>query len=129
MPGGSNVDEQNRPLWQAKCQSCHELRSPANRSLTAAQWTATVERMIKVRQAPISPPEAEKITAFLVTAECRKYHARRVIPSWLAIETSCGCRPKEAFINQDGGAIVVRGPCWCRVISTRNLAAEAQSAR
>src|SRR5690242_12222085 len=45
QPGDGKADETNKPVWQAKCQSCHELRSPANRSMTPAQWTATVERM------------------------------------------------------------------------------------
>src|SRR5207248_10461337 len=68
LPGSSKVDEQNRPLWQAKCQGCHELRSPSNRSLTAGQWAATVDRMVRVRQAPISAEEAGRITQYLQSA-------------------------------------------------------------
>ena len=64
-PGGAKVDETFKPLWQAKCASCHELRSPANRSLTPGQWTATVERMVKLRSAPLS--EALKINRTLTT--------------------------------------------------------------
>ncbi|HZT43933.1 MAG TPA: hypothetical protein VFA07_17335 [Chthonomonadaceae bacterium] len=64
-PGGNKVDETYKPLWQSKCQACHELRSPANRSMTPAQWAATVERMVKVHQAPISADEAAKITQYL----------------------------------------------------------------
>src|SRR5207248_1874030 len=53
-PGGSKVDETNKPIWQSKCAGCHELRSPANRSMTPGQWAATVERMVKLRSAPLS---------------------------------------------------------------------------
>ena len=66
--GDAKADETNKPLWQSKCGSCHDLRSPSNRSLSPAQWAATVERMVKVRQAPISPEEQTKITQFLVGA-------------------------------------------------------------
>lgn len=66
--GDAKADETNKPLWQAKCQGCHELRSPANRSLTPAQWAATVERMVKVRQAPLSADEAAKVSQYLVSA-------------------------------------------------------------
>src|SRR5207302_11409913 len=68
LPGGSKVNERFRPLWQAKCQGCHELRSPSNRSLTAGQWAATVDRMVRVRQAPISTEEASRITQYLQSA-------------------------------------------------------------
>jgi hypothetical protein len=61
----STADEKTRPLFQSKCGSCHELRSPANRSMTAAQWAATVDRMIRVRQAPISADESTQITKYL----------------------------------------------------------------
>ena len=33
------VDASAKPLHQAKCANCHELRSPANRSLSPEQWT------------------------------------------------------------------------------------------
>jgi len=68
LPSDAKPDETHKPLWQAKCAGCHELRSPANRSMTPAQWSATVERMIKVRQAPIPQDEADKITQFLTSA-------------------------------------------------------------
>lgn len=68
LPGDAKPDETHKPLWQTKCAGCHELRSPANRSMTPAQWAATVERMIKARQAPIGQDEAEKITQFLTSA-------------------------------------------------------------
>lgn len=68
QPGDAKVDETYKPVWQAKCQSCHELRSPANRSMTPAQWAATVERMVKAHQAPLSADEAAKVTQYLVGA-------------------------------------------------------------
>ncbi len=66
-PGGAKGDEKNKAIWQSKCGSCHELRSPANRSMTPAQWAATVERMVKVRNAPLSADEATKVTQYLVS--------------------------------------------------------------
>ena len=67
-PGSGKADETNKPLWQSKCVSCHDLRSPANRSLSPAAWAATVDRMVKARQAPISAEEQAKITQYLVGA-------------------------------------------------------------
>jgi hypothetical protein len=66
--GDTKPDETHRPLWQAKCAGCHELRSPSNRSMTPTQWAATVERMVRVRQAPLSEDETQKVTQFLVSA-------------------------------------------------------------
>ncbi len=67
-PGNEKVDETNKPLWQSKCQGCHELRSPSNRSMTPGQWAATVERMVKIRQAPLSADDSVKVSAYLVSA-------------------------------------------------------------
>jgi hypothetical protein len=67
-PGGNKADDTNKPVWQAKCASCHELRSPGNRSMTPTQWAATVDRMVKVRQAPLSADEATKVTQYLQSA-------------------------------------------------------------
>ncbi len=67
-PGNAKVDETNKPLWQNRCGSCHELRSPANRSLTPGQWASTVERMVKVRAAPLSADETAKVSQYLVGA-------------------------------------------------------------
>ncbi len=67
-PSGSKQDEAAKPVWQAKCGSCHELRSPANRSMTPDQWTATVDRMIRVRNAPINPADSDKIKQYLAGA-------------------------------------------------------------
>ena len=59
------VDASAKPLHQAKCANCHELRSPANRSLSPEQWATTVARMVKDHAAPLSPEEAAKVTAYL----------------------------------------------------------------
>ena len=61
---GGKVDEAGRAVFQAKCGTCHELRSPSNRSLDQKQWQQTIDRMVKVRQAPITSNESEKIMAF-----------------------------------------------------------------
>ena len=66
--GDGKADETNKPVWQNKCGSCHDLRSPSNRSLSPAAWAATVDRMVKVRQAPINADEQTKITQYLVGA-------------------------------------------------------------
>lgn len=66
-PGGVKVDDSFKAVWQGKCASCHELRSPSNRSMTPAQWAATVDRMVKVRQAPLSPDETNKVTQYLTS--------------------------------------------------------------
>ncbi|MBC8143208.1 MAG: pre-peptidase C-terminal domain-containing protein, partial [Armatimonadetes bacterium] len=60
-----SVDSSAKPLHQAKCANCHELRSPANRSLSPEQWASTVARMVKDHSAPLSPEEATKVTAYL----------------------------------------------------------------
>lgn len=65
-PADAKPDATNKPVWQAHCQSCHELRSPANRSLTPTQWAATVERMVKAHGAPISADDQAKVTSYLV---------------------------------------------------------------
>lgn len=59
------TDEAAKTVWQNKCSTCHELRSPANRSLTEQQWIATIDRMIRVRQAPISQGEQTQIVNFV----------------------------------------------------------------
>ena len=67
-PSLSKGDEAAKPIWQARCGTCHELRSPANRSMTADQWVATVDRMIRARSAPISQPDSDKIKQYLSNA-------------------------------------------------------------
>jgi hypothetical protein len=64
-PALSRADEANKPVWQNRCAGCHELRSPANRSLTPAQWTATVQRMVRSHNAPIPPADQTKIVQYL----------------------------------------------------------------
>ncbi len=64
-PSVGKPDETHKPVWQNKCGSCHELRSPSNRSLTPQQWSDVVERMVKVRQAPLSADESTKVTQYL----------------------------------------------------------------
>lgn len=78
VPTGSKGDDTFRPVWEAKCGTCHELRSPGNRSMTAAQWQATVTRMIKVRQAPIAPADEQKIVKFLQSAAASGQMAAQV---------------------------------------------------
>lgn len=68
LAGSAKVDEANKPVWQSKCAGCHELRSPANRSLTPGQWASTVERMVKLRAAPLTADEASKVSQYLVAA-------------------------------------------------------------
>lgn len=62
---GVVVDEKARPLFQNKCTSCHEARSPANRSMNAQQWASTVDRMINQRGAEINKPDRDKIVEYL----------------------------------------------------------------
>ena len=50
-PGGGEVDDTHKPVFEANCGQCHELRSPNNRSMTPAQWQATVQRMISEKGA------------------------------------------------------------------------------
>lgn len=59
------IDETAKPLFQAKCTSCHEARSPANRSLNVDQWAQTVDRMIGARGADIAKPDRDKIVTYL----------------------------------------------------------------
>ena len=63
--GAANVDEGARPLFQSKCTTCHEARSPANRSLSPEQWAATVDRMISARGAEIAAPDKTRIVGYL----------------------------------------------------------------
>lgn len=59
------VDEKAKPLFQAKCTSCHEARSPANRSMSPEQWASTVDRMINSRGADIPKPDRDTIVGYL----------------------------------------------------------------
>ena len=62
------VDTTHEELFEAACTQCHELRSPSNRSMAAAQWEATVDRMISEKDAPISAEDRDKIVSYLKSA-------------------------------------------------------------
>lgn len=62
------VDTTHQALFEMACAQCHELRSPGNRSMAAAQWEATVDRMISEKDAPISAEDRDKIVAYLKSA-------------------------------------------------------------
>ena len=66
--GGGEIDNTHQPVFEANCAQCHELRSPNNRSMTPAQWEATVQRMIAEKGAEIRPDDASKIIAYLKSA-------------------------------------------------------------
>ncbi len=66
--GGGEIDNTHQPVFKANCGQCHELRSPNNRSMTPAQWEATVQRMITEKGAEISANDAGKIAAYLKSA-------------------------------------------------------------
>lgn len=92
------VDEAAKPLFQQKCQLCHELRSPANRTLTPEQWAATVDRMINARSAPIAKDERDRIVGYLQSlARAGQVTARlRIAP-----DAAPGMR--EVRVVTDGG--------------------------
>jgi hypothetical protein len=129
-PGAAKPDEKFKPIWQAKCSGCHELRSPSNRSMTPAQWAATVDRMIKVRQAPLSSDEATKVSDYLqglaragrVTAQIKiaqdiqpgLYEVRLATPA--GVSTAClfevGSLPEVIGVNgKRDQAQAVAPPC------------------
>ncbi|MBI1930816.1 hypothetical protein HYR99_42035, partial [Candidatus Poribacteria bacterium] len=62
---GGEVDTTHKELFEQTCTQCHELRSPTNRSMTPAQWEATVNRMINEKNAPIGPEDRDKIVSYL----------------------------------------------------------------
>ncbi|GAB4458719.1 MAG: hypothetical protein OHK0029_20280 [Armatimonadaceae bacterium] len=63
--GGEAPDEKAKPLFQSKCTSCHEARSPQNRTLNPQQWAATVDRMINARGADINKADRDTIVNYL----------------------------------------------------------------
>ena len=67
-PAGGEVDNTHKPVFEANCGQCHELRSPSNRSMTPAQWKATVQRMITEKGAEISTDAQAKIENYLTSA-------------------------------------------------------------
>ena len=68
QPTGAEVDETHKPVFEAHCGQCHELRSPSNRSMTPTQWEVTVQRMIAERGAEIDTTAASEIIAYLTSA-------------------------------------------------------------
>ncbi len=66
--GGGEVDDTHKPVFEANCGQCHELRSPNNRSMTPTQWQATVQRMITEKGAEISPEAQTQIVDYLTSA-------------------------------------------------------------
>lgn len=65
---GVKVDPADQKIFTAKCGMCHELRGPSTISRTADQWTATVDRMIKDKAAPIESADREKIVRYVQAA-------------------------------------------------------------
>ena len=65
---GGKVDDTYKELYEQTCTECHELRSPSNRSMTPAQWGATVMRMINEKNAAINPDDRDKIVSYLKSA-------------------------------------------------------------
>ena len=59
------ADPEDKALYESKCQSCHELRSPANRQFAPAQWATVVDTMINQKGADISQPDRDRIVAYL----------------------------------------------------------------
>ena len=64
-------DTEGEILFQTKCSRCHELRSPNNRALTDEEWAGTITRMANKEDSYISPPERDRILAF-VQAEAKR---------------------------------------------------------
>ena len=67
-PGGGEVDDTYKPVFEANCGQCHELRSPNNRSMTPAQWETTVRRMVTEKGAEINAEAQSQIIAYLTSA-------------------------------------------------------------
>ena len=67
-PGGGEVDDTYKPVFEANCGQCHELRSPNNRSMTPAQWETTVRRMVTEKGAEIDAEAQSQIIAYLTAA-------------------------------------------------------------
>jgi mono/diheme cytochrome c family protein len=68
------VEAQGKDLVVANCVMCHSLDYvPMNsRFLDRKGWEATVNKMIKVMGAPISPEDAAKIVDYLATQYGKK---------------------------------------------------------
>ena len=66
--GGGAVNDTYKPVFEANCGQCHELRSPNNRSMTPAQWETTVRRMVTEKGAEIDTEAQAQIIAYLTSA-------------------------------------------------------------
>lgn len=62
------LDPDEQRLFQTRCTGCHEMRGPSQISRTADQWSATVDRMIRDRNAPITPEERGRIVNYVTAA-------------------------------------------------------------
>ena len=89
-PAGGEVDNTHKPVFEANCEQCHELRSPSNRSMTPAQWKATVQRMITEKGAEINADAQTKIEAYLVSAA--RANAGLTAELYIAPDASIGLR-------------------------------------
>ena len=67
-PGGGEIDETHKPVFEANCGQCHELRSPSNRSMTGTQWAAVVKRMVQDKGAEINEDDQTNIVHYLKSA-------------------------------------------------------------
>jgi hypothetical protein len=63
--GGVAPDQSARGIVNARCSTCHEVRSPDNRVLSIDSWAQTVDRMIKLRGADIPKADRDRIVDFL----------------------------------------------------------------
>jgi hypothetical protein len=65
LAGGTAPDASARPVFQARCTTCHEARSADNRPLGPEQWAQVVDRMINLRGADIPKADRDKIVDWL----------------------------------------------------------------
>ena len=96
--GGKAPDEGLRPLVQNKCTSCHELRTPDNRTMTTEQWAQTVERMVVQRGAQLSAEEKGKVTDYL-QAKARA----GVVTARVIVSEGASPGPRELRLLTDAG--------------------------
>ena len=67
LPPGPNVE-----LASATCLACHSADMITNQPrLTPAQWTANVEKMVKVYKANIDDKDVAPVVAYLVEMQSR----------------------------------------------------------
>ena len=93
-PAGGEIDDTHKPVFEANCGQCHELRSPSNRSMTPAQWKATVQRMITEKGAEIDATAQTQIVAYLTSAA----RASAGLTAELAIAPDAPIGPREIRI-------------------------------